>query len=485
MVRPSLLDPAFPEQTRFVTDPARLKVLLCTRRAGKSFGIARDLLEEGFQSPGVNLLYIGLTLKSAKKAIWKDGLKKLDAMYGLNVKFNETDVTATLPNGSVIYVLGMDSDKRQQDKALGGQYKKVYVDEAQSFTIDLEELVFSTLKPAVADHRGTITLSGTPGDLKRGLFYQLTKGQDPQSPGQWSMMPNPDKPGEWIPGGDPALGAFGGHRWATIHNPYMKEQILAEIKEAEYRNPRFRETPSFQRNYLGRWVTDDTKFVYRFDRARNTYKGPLPEIVGRGRWHYVLGCDLGFEDPTAWTVSAYHDNDLRLFFVESFKKEHLDITAVADETHKLKARYDFDIEIIDGANKQAVEELNNRHGLRFIAADKAGKSDFIELMNADFISERVLLNEENCQGLMEEYAGLIWDERSTKREEHPASPNNECDSSLYNWRYCYQYLSQREELPATPGTPTWYAEQEQAIQDQIAKRIRDERQGQEDDGWMM
>src|SRR5205085_11845215 len=63
------------------------------------------------------------------------------------------------------------------------------------------------------------------------------------------------------------------------------------------------------------------------------------------------------------------------------------------------------------ANKQAVEEMRRRHDLPLRAADKTGKSDFIEIMNGEFIQGRIKLRGASCSQLAEEYAGLIWDER--------------------------------------------------------------------------
>src|SRR6267378_4269873 len=95
----------------------------------------------------------------------------------------------------------------------------------------------------------------------------------------------------------------------------------------------------------------------------------------------------------------------------------------------------------DGANKQAVEEMRRRHELPLRAADKTGKSDFIEIMNGEFIQARLKLNPIRCSQLADEYAGLIWDERSVKREEHPNCANDLADAALYAWRLCYSYLS--------------------------------------------
>jgi hypothetical protein len=134
--------------------------------------------------------------------------------------------------------------------------------------------------------------------------------------------------------------------------------------------------------------------------------------------------------------------------------------------------------VIDGANKQAVEEMRRRHHLDLTAAAKVGKSDFIEIMNAEFIQGRIQVEVERCsQGqqdkevrghgkvletlsLADEYAGLIWDQRrligSGKREELPSCPNHLCDAALYAWRRCYQYLAKPPEAPLVPGSSEWY-----------------------------
>jgi len=123
---------------------------------------------------------------SAKKIMWKDVLKPISRQLMLNARFNETELTATLTNDSVIYLLGVDSAEEEKKKLLGQKYKLVVIDEAASFSVDLNELVYGVLKPSVADYRGTICLIGTPGNVKRGLFFDLTQGQDPSAAGTWS-----------------------------------------------------------------------------------------------------------------------------------------------------------------------------------------------------------------------------------------------------------------------------------------------------------
>jgi len=468
---PTFGDAAFREQQAFLDDPSPLRVVLCTRRSGKSYGAGLALFRAAFATPGVSCLYVALTRASAKRILWKDVLKVVDREKQLGCRFNETELSVTLPNGSVIYLLGLDADEGEKEKALGQKFAAVVVDEAASFSIDLNELVYGILKPAVADYRGQISLIGTPGNLKRGLFFDLTEGQDPGAPGRWFLR------------------GWSGHRWSARDNPHMADKWAAEVEELRAANPRIEETPLFRQHYLGQWVVDDDARVYRWDRARNGWNGQLPSIAGRGGWHHVIGLDLGFNDSTAWVVAAYHDADRTLFLLESIKAERLDVTDVATRTKALLARYDVDRVVVDGANKQAVEELKRRHGLPLTAADKSGKADFIEVMNGDLITGRIRVDVERAASLAEEWEGLVWDTRhQDRRVEHPACPNHAADAALYAWRFCYAYLAEAPVARPPAGSPEALAQEaadlERVALDAWEQRERERREQEAwGDGW--
>jgi len=460
--KPVFCDPAFPEQSAFIRDPARMKLAFCTRRSGKSLGAINWLLDGAYDTAGSDSLFIGLTRESTKRAAWKNGIKLAAKKHRLEGKANESELSYTLPNGSTIYLLGMDADPKQVEKLLGGKLKRVVIDEAGSFSIDLVDLIFSKLKPALSDLRGEIALIGTPTNLKRGLFFDLTKGQNALIPGRW------DKDG------------WSCHRWSAFSNPYMTAQWEEDIAQLKAQTPNIEEVPWFIQQYLGRWVVDTSKLVYKYLEGRNDFS-MLPVFTGeRGRWHYVLGIDLGYEDHSAFTIAAYHDFDRTLYFLESYAEKRLDITDVANKAKGYALRYDLDAMIVDGANKQAVEEMRNRHDLPLTAADKTGKADFIELMNAEFIKGIIKIDGSKCDGVIDEYSGLIWDERSSRREEHPACPNHRADAALYSWRHCYQYLSTVQESdPPAPGSPEWMAAEVARMRQQAEDEFRQNQEQEE------
>ena len=418
--RPNVLEDALPQQREFIEDPAKLKAILATRRASKSYTAGLYLFQEALSNDGVSCLYLALTRQSAKNIMVKDVLSVINRKYKLGATFNKTDLSYTLPNGSVIYLLGIDSDEEEKEKLLGQKYKLVVVDEAASFKTDQKDLIYKVLKPAMADLQGTICMIGTPGNNVRSLFYDITTGIEKG----WSV-----------------------YKWKAIDNPHVAKHIKAEMDALVKNNPFIVETPLWKQMYLGEWVVETDKLVYKYNRERNTVY-TLPVTKGGSSWNYVLGLDLGYEDATAFVICAYNEFDPNLYIVETFKKSKMDLTDVATKIKAFQKKYDISKYIVDGASKQGVEEIKNRHSIPLEAAEKTGKIDYIELMNAELIQGTVKLLDGVADDLAEEWQTLIWDDRSNKKVEHSACPNHLCDAALYSWRYCYTYAS-RQFVPET------------------------------------
>ena len=411
-------------------------------------GAALYLLKEGWDHPGVSCLYIALTRQSARLILWKDCLKVIDRKLGLGCVFNETDLTCTLPNGSVIYLSGADADQNASQKFLGQKFRLAIIDEAASFRQDLSELVYGVLKPAMSDFDGTIVLIGTPGNIRRGLFYRITSGQPEPQDAKWSV-----------------------HKWSQAQNPYMSVQFAAELAEIDRDRPLFKETNLFQQHYLGLWVVDDSRLVYRFDSDRNTYSSLPP-----ANYRMVLGVDLGHSpDPSAFVLVAYQPADPTLYVIETLARTKMDFTAVAETIKDFQARYKIDQVIIDGANKQGVAEMCNRHGLVLTAADKREKAVFIDLLNDDFVQGRIKLFS-GLDDILDEVCNLVWDDRAMartgKRQEHAGCANHLCDALLYAWRSTYAYLAVTPPAPLTTGSKEWLARREAEWEAEAEARSR-------------
>ncbi len=441
---------AFDKQIKFINDPHRLKAVFTTRRGAKSYADGIYLLKEALENPGCNCLYLGLTRLSSKGIIWKDVLKHIAQRCDLNVRFHETELYASTENNSVIYVAGVDVDENERKKLFGRKYRLVIIDEAALFGIDLRDLVYVVLRPAVTDLSGTIVLSGMASNIIRGLFYDITTRREKG----WSL-----------------------HEWSAYDNPHVAKQWAEELDFVKEYQPHLLKTARFRQAYLNEWVVDEEKLVYRFNDNINTYH-TLPSVKRDG-FIYVLGVDTGWEDDNAFVLSAYHENLPELFIVKTFNQPKMTFDQVV-----IKIQEFMDDEslrpsrvIIDGANKQGVESMRQRSNIPFEFADKAGKVDFIEMLNGDFVQGKIKINQ-TCKALISELKALIWKTDGEAivqpKKEDPRLPNHLCDAMLYAWRMGYHYQS--APLVKTPviGSREWYLKQSDQIWEKEREKIQAE-----------
>lgn len=459
-----LFDASFPQQEAFYRDPAKLKAIFCTRRAAKSYTAGLCMVAEALGNPGCNILFIGLSRASAKAIIWKDILKVLNRKYGLGARFHLTELSMTFPNGSVIRILGVDAEEKEMDKLLGGKYRLVCIDEASMYSVDLRKLVYGILKPAMTDpnsggQRGSICLMGTSSNYTRGLFYDITTGKEQG----WSL-----------------------HSWSAHDNPFVSKQWQEELDEIERLRPLYKETPQFKQWYLNQWVIETDKLVYKFNEERNLFVD-IPNHQ-TGAWYYVLGVDLGWEDDNAFTLCGFHEHDPHFYVIKSFAKPHMSFDEVANKIREFmndENRPPSKI-IIDGANKQGVESMRIKTSIPFEYADKQGKVDFIEMMNADLIQGIIKISREE-RDLRDELMSLVWRTDGDKivfpKKEHPTLPNHRADSLLYAWRNGFHANATPIVEKVVKGSKRWYELQAENIWEREAEKLRREMSGDAEYGW--
>jgi hypothetical protein len=446
---PDVTISAFPKQLEFIKDPHKLKALFCTRRSAKSFTAGLYLVHEALKNPGCNCLFIGLTRSSAKDIIWKDILRIINQRYGLNASFNQTLLTMTFPNGSLIQVTGVDADQDEMHKLLGRKYRLACIDEASMYTIDMNKLVYGVLGPAMVDpnkggERGTICMLGTASNFPRGLFFDVTTRREPG----WKVF-----------------------EWSAHDNPYVAQQWAETLNEIQSLRPLYMETPQFKQWYLNEWIVDESKLVYRFNSTRNLIKEIPANLLTNGcfhhdLWSFVLGIDTGWEDDNAWVLTGYHLHDPHLYVLKIFHQQKMTFDQVSDMTGKFlidpKTHQHLPCRvIIDGSNKQGVESMRVRSSIPFEAADKQDKVTFIELMNADLVQGNIkILDTPNNRPLWEEMSSLVWmtdgDKIKIPKKEHPALSNHLCDAFLYSWRMGFHYHAAPAPQQIPIGSKAWY-----------------------------
>jgi hypothetical protein len=361
--------------------------------------------------PKVNCLYLALTLKSARNIIW-DALKDYSMLADPYCKPNESRHEIVYSNKSSARLMGADCSEKEMKKALGGKYKKVAIDEAGSFSIDMTKLVYQMIRPATADYLGQIILLGTCENIRGTFFEKVTEGHEPG----WSV-----------------------HKWTAYDNPHIVDNWTIEVQDLLTRNPNVVNASWFKTHYLNQWCADDDLIIMHM--GAHNFVEAMPET--KTPYNYILGVDLGFNDASSFTVTAYHDYEKVAYFVQSFKKTKMIISAVAEMIEQLRTKFPFEHLVIDGANKQAVEEMRQRYSLPLESAEKTEKAFFLKLLDDDLIVGNVKIVKGGCPGLIKEWEDLQWEDL-TKQNEDPRCSNHENDSALYSWRKCYHYLATRE-----------------------------------------
>lgn len=389
-----------------------MKAALCTRRAGKSYGMGVLAVKTAQETAGVKVVIIGKTRDSIRDIYFDDIMAVLKTRFNLTWELNRTEMVYRFPNGSTIKFMGADADQDQMNKLLGQKFKLAILDEASMYSnIDLRTFIYGVLRPALADLRGQMIMIGTPSDYLNSLYFDVTTYQEPG----WAV-----------------------HQWTAHDNPHMVEQIKEEEIFMASVNPKYRESTLYRQHNLGEWVVNLSSRVYKYDPKANK-----PSTVTK-QYQHVLGVDLGYEDDSAFVVGAWSHYDNVLHIVHAESSPGLNLDQVELRIKQLQHRYNIGMITVDGAGKQFVETLQDRFQMGLHRAEKIGKKDFIELMNTDFLMGRINVIHDNCSPLVKEWENLIWDEKVRARgewKEARSCSNHAADAALYMWRWCYNYAA--------------------------------------------
>ena len=435
----AILSTRFRQQREFITHKALRKRLRCPRRSGKTEALAAYLITEAMGGPDRLILFVAKTRERAKDLTWKTVWKLGNEA---DVPSKPEDPNSTLyerrfGNGSLIRWTGAD-DMGELRKKRGEKLWLVVIDEAQDFDFEiLRTLVYDVFGPSLEDLGGTLVLSGTPGEVCAGFWYGVSV--DPL-----------DEPDELK-----RVAGFEPFSWTPFENPHVP-RIHARLLSGEIaKECGGEESPTFQREWRGRWVRDTGSLFYRFDPAKNLHD----TSVEGGDWEHTLGWDLGSNDDMALVVWAFHRKRRELMEAWSWKKPGALVDEVAAHIKEARERFNIVGMAADtgGGGKSFVLEMSKRHHLTFQPAQKTDKPGHVRLFNADLAAGRVKLRKGSPYAA--ELAVLPklkdWDEEKKGKPapEDPRFPNHCADAGLYSWRLAYHYLGEPEEAKPAPGSP--------------------------------
>lgn len=449
-------DYCFDKQIAFKRDPARFKVGVCTRRAGKTVECAADMIETANEFRDIVCVYITLSRKQAKKIIWKDLIKILDQKK-IPYHLDNSDLSITLlDTNSIIYVSGA-KDKSEIEKFRGLAIKLCYIDECQSFRSYIQEMIDEVIAPALFDYNGTLCLLGTPGPVPVGYFYDCFKNP------KWSA-----------------------HSWSLFDNPYIKiksgksaQELLQEELE---RRGVTADDPKIRREFFAEWTVDDQSLIFKYNTALNDYAS----IQLDNDWQYVIGVDIGHDDADAIAVLGWHKHRKEVYLIEEDIMAKQDITTLADKVNSKVVQYKPLKVVMDtgGLGKKIAKEINRRYESMISPAEKARKFEYIELLNDAMRTRHFFAKKESA--FAQDCFLVEKDKDKSKIDKIVVSDryhSDICDAVLYGYRESLHWLSIEPAKQPKLNSPEWFQQQETQLIEQLERQRKGMQNPFEDNGF--
>lgn len=150
-------------------------------RSGKSFIIVRSILLIALKYPGSRHLIARFRFNAVKNSIWADTLKKVLKICfpGLVVKWNNVDYFIELPNGSQIWLAGLD-DKERTEKILGMEFLTIFLNEASQISYDAYSTIKTRLAQLIDGARNILFVDCNPPSKKHWLYKVFILHTDPE-----------------------------------------------------------------------------------------------------------------------------------------------------------------------------------------------------------------------------------------------------------------------------------------------------------------
>ena len=274
-------------QETIANSDKRFRVVVAGRRFGKTHLSIRELCFHA-RKPNQEVWYVAPTYRQAKQIVWRKLKYKLQDLNWAK-KINESELTISLKNGSVISLKGADNADSLRGVGLDFMVMDEFAD------VD-EEAWTEVLRPTLADKQGKALFIGTP----KGI-------------GNWAhdlyTMPL-EQPNVWA-----------SFQYTTIDGGQVKEE---EIESAK----RDLDERTFRQEFLATFETYSGRIYYSFDRKDNCQP---PESVDISMVY--IGMDFNIDPMSAVVAVRQGDN---LYVIDEIRMFSSNTTEIVEE---IKTRY--------------------------------------------------------------------------------------------------------------------------------------------------
>ena len=215
-------------QQRVVEDNSRFKVLVTGRRFGKTHLAIRQLIKYA-SHPNKKVWFVCPTYRQAKQVCWVSLKERLLDLNWIR-KTNESDLSITLVNNSVIALRGAD---RSYDNLRGVGLDYLVMDEFADIPSDAW---YSVLRATLSDRKGSALFTGTPRGYGNWAYDLFCKGNEDQD---WSSF-----------------------QFTTLDGGQVDTDEIEQAKaDLDVR--------TFRQEYLATFETYAGAIYYNFDREQN------------------------------------------------------------------------------------------------------------------------------------------------------------------------------------------------------------------------
>jgi hypothetical protein len=331
-----IMNTLYKEQRDVYLDNYRKKIIIGSRRIGKTELAARLLLSD-MVYPNHHAVFVSMKFENGIRQCYPIVID-LAKSLGMNIeRESKADGEILFSNGSNILFKG-NNNKSEADKLLGYKFSTAVIDEAQN-QINLMYLIDTVLSPAMTDYEDSrLVLIGTPPRIPHTAVEKIWKEYH-----------------EWHH-----------YSWDMTKNPFLKN--VDEYIQSICRSKGITEdAPFIQREMRGQWVWDTEAQVYKGYQTFETEPNfPID--------HIYIGNDYGFVDYNGIVGVATNDKLKKgwVFFEEKFNKALVsDIIAsnkrCVELGKKLLMKYNAplsNIQIVgDTSDETIIYEMATVHGL--------------------------------------------------------------------------------------------------------------------------
>jgi hypothetical protein len=339
----ALLDSLHKGQERYIFAPdpnapdalSRQTSLLSPTRWGKTDGFLRYACARAQIKPGYSALAVGIKTNAMRDICWPKLLDLKDD-YRLPAQPNKLELALDFPRmRSRVRIFGADHPLAAR-LIRGQEHDDILVDEAQDFRhMNLQYLCETICMSRLSDRFGRLWMSGTPGPVEAGYFYDVVWKQSNKL---------------WV--------AVHGRPYENHHNEKAQRALDAAYQAA---NPNCVNEGWYQRERLGLWTVDARHLLVSLD--------PKQTYLGKGEWaphaddRYVLGIRWGFSKPSGYVLGVWNPRRYPyLVYLEGWR-DQLSLRDHLQRIDGYRRKYErLQIYVqVSGPARTVIDELRTEH----------------------------------------------------------------------------------------------------------------------------